>query len=95
MPDALTDAADATLLAASGGLPDIVWRQANLTLYGRYELDKRSTVRLDLLHQRSTWTDWAWAANGVPFRYSDGTTVGQLPRQRVTFIGLSYIHRWP
>lgn len=95
LPDALTDAADATLLAASGGLPDIVWRQTNLTLYGRYELDKRSALRLDLMHQRSTSTDWTWGFSGVPFRYSDGSSVGQLPRQRVTFVGLRYIHRWP
>jgi MtrB/PioB family decaheme-associated outer membrane protein len=93
--DAGTAPADAALLAATGGLPDIVFRQAVWTLYGRYELDKRSEVRLDLVHQRSTWTDWAWGYNGVPFSYSDGTTLSQQPHQRASFLGLRYIHRWP
>jgi len=92
--DATADAASAALLAATGGLPDIVFRQTTLKLFGRYELNKRSELRLDLVHQRSTWTDWAWGYNGVPFTYSDGTTVSQQPRQSVTFLGLSYVYRW-
>jgi MtrB/PioB family decaheme-associated outer membrane protein len=95
VPDALTNAADAVLLAATGGLPRIVFRQAIMTLYGRYDIDKRTALRLDLVHQRSTWSDWAWAYNGVPFRYSDGTTLTQQPRQHVTFVGLRYVYRWP
>lgn len=95
VPDALTNAADAALLTATGGLPDIVMRQTAWTLYGRYELDKRSELRLDLVHQRSNWTDWTWAYNGVPFTYSDGATVGQQPRQNASFVGLRYVHRWP
>lgn len=94
-PDADTHAADAALLAAAGGLPEIVFRQAVWTLYGRYELTPRSALRLDLVYQRSKWTDWTWAYNGVPFTYSDGSTVGQQPRQNVGFVGVSYIHRWP
>lgn len=93
--DATVDSASRALLAATGGLPDIVYRQTLLKLYGRYELDKRSELRLDVVHQRSTWTDWTWFYNGVPFTYSDGTTVGQQPRQSVTFVGLRYVYRWP
>ena len=93
--DATVDAASRALLAATGGLPDIVYRQTLLKLYGRYLIDKRSEVRLDVIHQRSTWTDWTWFYNGVPFTYSDGTIVGQQPRQSVTFVGLRYVYRWP
>ena len=93
--DATVDAASRALLAATGGLPDIVYRQTLLKLYGRYLIDKRSEVRLDVIHQRSTWTDWTWLYNGVPFTYSDGTSVGQQPRQSVTFVGLRYVYRWP
>ena len=82
------------LLAATGGLPDIVFRQGSTKLFARYRLNKQSDVQLDLIHQRSTWSDWAWTYNDLPFTYSDGTTVGQKARQRVTFIGLRYLYRW-
>ena len=88
------DGASIALLAATGGLPDIVFRQATWKLFGRYELDKRSELRFDLVHQRSTWTDWSFGYNGVPFRYSDGTTLSQQPRQNVTFVGMRYVYRW-
>jgi len=93
-PDALADGASVALLAASGGLPEIVFRQALTKLHARYEFDKRSAVRVDLVHQWSKWNDWAWGYGGVPFTYADGTSVGQPAIQQVTFIGVSYIHRW-
>jgi MtrB/PioB family decaheme-associated outer membrane protein len=92
--DASASAADAALLAATGGLPDIVLRQGTTKLFARYALDKQSDLQLDLIHQRSTWSDWAWSYDGVPFATSDGTTVGQSARQRVTFVGLRYVYRW-
>jgi MtrB/PioB family decaheme-associated outer membrane protein len=88
------NAGTAALLAATGGLPDIVFRQSLWKLYGRYELDKQSEIRLDLVHQRSHWNDWAWAYAGVPYTYSDGTVVGQQPRQIVTFVAVRYVYRW-
>lgn len=92
--EATADAASTALLAATGGLPDIVFRQTRLSLFGRYELSKRSAVRLDFVHQRSTWTDWAWGYGGMPFTYSDGTTVVQKPVQHVTFVGVTYSLAW-
>ncbi|MDH3209599.1 MAG: MtrB/PioB family decaheme-associated outer membrane protein [Burkholderiaceae bacterium] len=92
--DATADGASVALLAATGGLPDIVFRQTTLKLYSGYKLSEQSNVRVDLVHQRSTWSDWGWGYNGVPFTYSDGTTVSQQARQSVTFIGLRYIFRW-
>ena len=86
--------ADVALLAATGGLPDIVFRQTSWRLFGRYRFDKQSELRLDLVHQRSTWSDWTWTSNGVPFTYSDGTTIGQQGRQEVTGIALRYTYRW-
>lgn len=92
---ATADAGSVALLAATGGLPDIVFRQTTLKLFGKYALDKRSAVRLDLLYQRSQWNDWTWGYNGVPFTYSDGTTVSQKPTQNVGFVGVTYTYRWP
>lgn len=93
--DATADAGSAALLAATGGLPDIVFRQARLNLFGKYTLDKRSAVRVEFIHQRARSSDWAWGYNGTPFVYSDGTTLDARSRQSVSFIGVTYIHRWP
>jgi MtrB/PioB family decaheme-associated outer membrane protein len=79
-------------LVSSGGLPDVVYRQTALKLFGKYELEKGSSVRVDLVHQRVSVNDWAWDNNGAQFAYSDGTTVTQSPNQTVSFIGVTYIH---
>jgi len=92
--DATADAGSVALLAATGGLPNIEFRQATLKLFGKYEIDARSDLWLDFVHQRSKWTDWAWSYNGVPFAYSDGSVVNQSTRRNVTFIGLRYTFRW-
>jgi MtrB/PioB family decaheme-associated outer membrane protein len=84
----------AALLAATGGLPDTEFRQATLKLWGRYTLDKVSSVRLDLGYQRTEWNDWAWGYNGVPFVYSDGTTIVRKPKQSVSFFGVTYVRRF-
>lgn len=88
------DGASVALLAATGGLPDIVFRQTQLKLSGRYQVSKQSEILLDLVHQRSSWSDWAWTYNGVDFRYADGSTLLRQPRQEVSFIGLRYVWRW-
>ena len=92
---ATADAGSAALLAATGGLPDIVFRQATLKVFGKYTFDKQSAVRLELIHQRSRWNDWAWGSNGTPFVYSDGTTINRKSLQNVSFLGLTYVRRWP
>ncbi|HSH91209.1 MAG TPA: MtrB/PioB family decaheme-associated outer membrane protein [Ramlibacter sp.] len=93
--DATADAGSAALLAATGGLPDIVFAQATLKLFGKYTLSKQSSVRVDLIFQRTKWNDWAWGYNGTPFVYSDGTTIVRKPVQNAAFVGVSYTHRWP
>lgn len=93
--DATADAGSAALLAATGGLPDIAFRQSSLKLFGKYTLDKQSAVRLEFIHQRSRWSDWAWGNNGTPFVYSDGTTANRRQTQNVSFLGVTYIRRWP
>ena len=84
----------AALLAATGGLPDIVFRQTTLKLFGKYTLDKQSAVRLEIGHQRSTWTDWAWNYNGTPFVYSDGTIINRRQVQKVSFLAVRYTYHW-
>lgn len=88
--DAALSAANRTFLAASGGLPDVTFRQTALKLFGTYALDKTSSMRVDLIHQRTKLDEWTWGYNGVPFTYVDNTTVSQQTHQNVTFLGVSY-----
>ncbi len=77
------------------GLPDVVYRLLKLNVYGEYALERNSYVRLDLLHQRSILNDWQWGyPGGVPFNYSDGTTVTAKQSQTVTFIAASYVYKF-
>ena len=82
------------LLAVTGGLPDIVYRRMELRLFGSYTFTDRSTVRVDGAYQRLTYDDWGFAYNGVPFLYSDNSTVFLQPDQNVGYLGISYIYSW-
>ena len=92
--DVFAGADAVTLLAASGGLPDITYRQTTLKLFGKYVLDPKSSIGVDLVFQRTNFDDWAWINNGVPYGYSDGTTVIQKPNQNVAYLGVTYSYRW-
>jgi hypothetical protein len=87
-------AANQAFLASSGGLPDVVFHVKTFKFFSRYSLDKNSDIRFNLIHQRAYLNDWTWGYNGVPFVYSDNTTVTMSQRQNVTFAGLSYIYRF-
>lgn len=84
---------DKSVYQTGGGLPDIVYRQTALKLFGNYALEKGSSVRLDFVHQRVSVNDWAWGNNGTQFAYSDGSTVTQSQNQNVSFIGVTYIYK--
>lgn len=92
--DSLAPPDSVALLASTGGLPDVIFRQASLKLFGKAEIDERSSARIDLVHQRSRSSDWAWGYNGVPFAYSDGSTLSLKPLQSVTVVAVSYTLRW-
>ena len=89
-----TTAGNAALLAATGGLPEVVFRRLDLRLYGTYAFSERSSIRADAAYQRLTYQDWGWAYGGTPFLYSDNTTVYLQPSQNVGYIGVSYIYSW-
>jgi MtrB/PioB family decaheme-associated outer membrane protein len=74
-------------------LPDVVYRETRLNLYGKYALDKHSDIRVDFVYADYYFTEWAWGASGVPFTYQDNTTVSLDPKQHVAFIGARYIYR--
>jgi hypothetical protein len=84
----------ANLLAAAGGLPDIVFRKVELRAFGSYKLSKAASLRVDVVHQRARYNDWAYGYDGVPYVYSDGTTLSQQQSQNVTFAGVRYLYKW-
>ena len=75
-------------------LPDNSYRATILKLWGKYALDKKSDIRLDLIQQWADYNDFTWGYNGVPFTYSDNSTVTMQPTQNVTFLGVRYIYRF-
>jgi hypothetical protein len=79
-------------LRVPGGnyLPNINYNTKKLNLFGIYEVDKKSAVKVNVIYQEFKNDDWQWGYNGVPFVYSDNTTVSN-PNQSVTFLGVSYL----
>ena len=93
-PDELISPANQTLLNATGGLPDVKFKLLRLNLFGEYALNKTSTVRLDYIHHRTFFNEWTYGNNGVPFLYSDNTTLTAKETQSVNFIGASYVYKF-
>ncbi|MES2877697.1 MAG: MtrB/PioB family decaheme-associated outer membrane protein [Pseudomonadota bacterium] len=76
------------------GLPDVNYQSTRISLYGTYAVDKKSSVRVNLIHQRTSLDEWTWGYNGVPFVYSDNTTVNMNQNQDVTLLGIAYIYKF-
>jgi MtrB/PioB family decaheme-associated outer membrane protein len=92
--DALAHPSSVILLAASGGLPDILFRRTELKLFGKYSLSERSALRLDAVYQQAKFNDWAYEYAGVPYTFSDNTTAKLKQSQDAGFLGISYIYSW-
>jgi MtrB/PioB family decaheme-associated outer membrane protein len=92
--DSAASAANQAFLAQSGGLPDVTFRNYRLKLFGKYALQKNADLRVEVVHDRSQLNEWTWGNNGVPFLYSDNTTVSINPDQRVTYVSVVYTYRW-
>lgn len=77
-----------------GVLPDVTYRMFALKLFGKYALNANADIRVDLVHQNLTFNEWTWANAGVPFAYSDNSTVSMQPNQNVTYLGVKYVYRF-
>lgn len=79
-------------------LPDITNKTLRLALNGIYQLDKNSSVRLDLIHDRWDTNDWTWTMWNnaqtalVPFAYGtiDGTSVSGIRKQSANSVAVRY-----
>jgi hypothetical protein len=83
-----------TAAAVTNPPPDETYRSTVLKLYAKYALDKASGIQVDLIHQRVEYDQWAWGNGGVPFAYTDGSTVSIQPVQNVTFVGVRYSYKF-
>lgn len=77
-----------------GGLPDVTYRVTSLKLFGKYALQKNADISVSLIQQMVQFDEWSWSNNGIPFTYSDNTTVTMQQNQNVTFLGASYIYKF-
>jgi MtrB/PioB family decaheme-associated outer membrane protein len=75
-------------------LPTIHYRTDRLKLFANYAADKDSDIRLDVIYQHFKTDDWQWGYNGVPFVYSDNTTVSQPMKQNLFFVSTRYIYKF-
>jgi MtrB/PioB family decaheme-associated outer membrane protein len=75
-------------------LPAINYNSKKFSLYGIYDLDKKSAVRVNVVYQEFSTNDWQWGYNGVPFVYSDNTTVSSDLNRTLTFVGVTYIYKF-
>ena len=84
----------AALLAATGGLPSITFRQTALKLFGKYDLDKNSVIGANLVYARVLSNDWAWGWNGTSYTYGDNTTMSLNQNQSMTYVGVTYTYKF-
>ncbi len=75
-------------------LPNIHYTTNKLNVHGKYALDKVSDVQVILAFQQFKTDDWQWGYNGIPFLYSDNTTVSQPTNQLLKMLGASYLLRF-
>lgn len=85
--------ANGTRTPGGNYLPNISYNTVKLNLYGVYDLDKKASIKVNLAYQEFKSDDWQWAYNGVPFLYSDNTTVSS-PNQAVTFLGVAFVRKF-
>jgi MtrB/PioB family decaheme-associated outer membrane protein len=76
--------------AVIASIPDIDTRITTATFFGRFDLNARSSMRVDLAYDLYRTNDWTWST----FSYIDGTRVNNEPHDGVYFIGVSYAYRW-
>lgn len=76
------------------GLPNVTFSEIRYGAYTKYSLTKQAGLRFDITRIVSRLEEWAWGYNGVPWVYSDGTTVSIQPHQQVTFAAARFIYKF-
>lgn len=82
-------------------LNDIVNKMARLKLFAEYQMEKNSSLRFDVIHERWSTDDWTWTfQGGSPYVFNglataiDGTTAILRPKQSSGFVGVRYNYKF-
>lgn len=89
--------ASATTRAQIGGgtsLPDVKYELFRLKLWGDYAFDKASSIRLDYVYNRTFFNEWTYGYAGVPFLYTDNTTLSAKQTQSVNLFMARYVYKF-
>jgi MtrB/PioB family decaheme-associated outer membrane protein len=75
-------------------LPSIHYSTEKLNLFANYAIEKQSYVLMNIGYQHFQTDDWQWGYNGIPFLYSDNTTVSQPTSQHLLFVAARYAYKF-
>lgn len=75
-------------------LPKIHYNTEKLNLFAKYAIEKSSDVLMNIGYQHFKTDDWQWGYNGIPFLYSDNTTVSQPMIQHLWFVATRYLYKF-
>ena len=75
-------------------IPDATFRDFRIKLFGSYAVQKNGAVSVEVIHDRTKLDEWQWGYNGIPFLYSDNTSVNLKPDQNVTYVSVVYTFRF-
>ena len=92
-PDVAATGTTLTAIAA-GQLPNVKYELLRLQLFGEYMIDKASSLRFDYIYNHSFFNEWTYGYAGVPFLYSDNTTLNAKQTQNVNIFGARYVYKF-
>jgi hypothetical protein len=70
-----------------GVLPDTVYTQTTVQLFGKYAVSKATSIRLDYLWDKREMDDYTWSN----WKYSDGTQIFVSPKQTTQIVGVTLV----
>ncbi len=82
------------LAQAAIGLPDVTYRKSIFSVFGVYNMNKQSDLRIDLAYSKYKYDDWVWGQGSNLFVFGDNTSVKQQVDQDVTYVGLMYVYKF-
>jgi len=91
-PDSATSANNVQQNAV--GLPDVTFSDTRYGVWAKYAFSKQADVLFDITRINIRLEEWSWGYNGVPWVYSDGTTVSLQPHQQITFATARFIYKF-
>jgi hypothetical protein len=74
-------------------LPIIKNHSRKVNMYGIYGLEKNVDVAMNVTYQHFDTDDWQWGYKGVPFIYSDNTTISQPTTQNLWLFAARFIYK--